>query len=71
MSRTDFERLRTLVLADDSLQERLRASSAEGDGAFTARVVEAGAEHGLQVDAGDVTAALTEARHTWAARRLS
>jgi len=71
MARDDFERLRAAVLTDESLQERLRTASKRGEGAFLAGVVEAGAARGLQVDAGDVTAAIIEARRTWSERWLS
>jgi len=71
MARDDFERLRTAVLADESLQERLRSAAKQGESAFLAGVVEAGAARGLQVDAGDVNAALIEARRTWSERWLS
>lgn len=71
MSRDDFERLRTAVLADESLQERLSAASTQGEEAFLAGVVEAGAARGLRVDPGDVTAALMDARRAWTERWLS
>lgn len=71
MSRDDLGRLRTAVLADANLQERLRTASTHGEDAFLAALAEAGAAHGLQVDAGDVTAALVEARRTWSERWLS
>jgi len=71
MSRDDFDRLHTAVLADESLQERLRAASAQGEDAFLAGLVEASAARGLQVDAGDVSAALVAARRSWTERWLS
>ena len=71
MSRGDFQRLRTAVLADERLQERLRAASAHGEGAFESGLVEAAAARGLEVEAGDVGAALVEARRAWTERWLS
>ena len=70
MSRDGFERLRDAVLTDDSLQERLRASSAHANGAFVAQVVEMGTERGLQIAYGDVEVAIAEARRRWAERWL-
>lgn len=71
MSREDFQRLRTAVLADERLQERLRAASTHGEGAFQVSLAEEAAARGLQLDAGDVSAALLDARRAWAERWLS
>jgi hypothetical protein len=70
MSRGDFQRLRTVVLDDERLQERLRAASTHGEDALQAGLVAAAAARGLQVDAGDVGAALAEARRAWTERWL-
>jgi len=71
MSRDAFELLRTAVLADERLQDRLRAGSAQGGDAFVAAVVAIGAERRLAVDADDVATALDTARGAWLERLVS
>lgn len=67
MSREGFQQFRTAVLAEPSLQARLRSHPAGGDD-FIGRVVELGAEQGFTFTRDDVGDALGDARREWMER---
>jgi len=60
---SDFERFRSLVLADEALQRALW-DIAEPQ-AFVARVAELGAQRGLSFEAGDVWSAMSHGMLSW------
>jgi predicted ribosomally synthesized peptide with nif11-like leader len=66
MSQENFERFRQIVLEDLSLQERLRAI--EEREPFVSRVVEMGAECGIEFTAEDVREAIRANRRAWIER---
>ena len=66
MSLESFEQFRTLVLQDQSLQERLRATADRNT--FLALVVRMGEERGFQFTAQDVDAAMQASRRAWIER---
>jgi len=66
MSLESFEQFRTLVLQDQSLQERLRATTDRNT--FLDLVVQMGEERGFQFTAQDVDAAMQASRRAWIER---
>jgi hypothetical protein len=67
MSREEFDRFRTVVLADTSLQRRLRNSPAAADD-FVGRTVRLGVERGFAFTPEDVSDALHDAQREWMER---
>lgn len=61
-----FERFRELVLADPALHARLRATPNEA--AFIALAVELAAEHGCELSAATLQAAIHQQRRAWLER---
>jgi hypothetical protein len=66
MSQTRLEQFCELVLHEPALQAQLRATPDKP--AFIAHMLQLGAEHGYQFTAGEIDAALAEARRSWARR---
>jgi len=64
-----FERLRGLVLADDELQEHLRAHIHWDD--FAAAAAEVAGQAGFSIARGELEAARRAARRSWAQRDLA
>jgi hypothetical protein len=67
MSREDFDRFRTVALADPTLLARLRDRPADDDD-FAGRVVTLGAEQGFAFTRRDVSDALHDAHREWMER---
>jgi hypothetical protein len=67
MSREEFDRFRTVVLADTSLQARLRNGPAAAED-FVGRAVSLGVERGFAFTSEDVSDALRDAQREWMER---
>lgn len=69
MAWEDWERFRQNVLADQALQERLRAT--RDWAAFVALALQLGAERGLTLSVADLERALQSGRRLWLERWLA
>ena len=66
MNREQFEQFRTLVLQENSLQEKLRYISDMDE--FLEAIIELGNDHGFEFTSQDVREAMQENRRVWIER---